>query len=124
MTPILMYHALSAARTEGFHRWTLSADRLLSHLDYLSGDGYRSVTVSGLLDCYRQGGPAPGEKLVALTFDDAYADFHAVALPLLHSYGMTGTLFVPTGYVGGRSGNFHISQSQTCQPSQASLRTP
>jgi peptidoglycan/xylan/chitin deacetylase (PgdA/CDA1 family) len=107
MTPILMYHALSAARTSGFHRWTLSEDRLRSHLDYLSSDGYRSVTIGGLLDCYRRGGPAPDEKLVALTFDDAYADFHAVALPLLVSYGLTGTLFVPTGYVGGSSGWMH-----------------
>jgi len=105
--PVLMYHALSAARTSGFHRWTLSADRLRSHLDFLSREGYRSVTVGGLQDCYRRGGPAPDEKLVALTFDDAYADFHDVALPLLLSYGLTGTLFVPTGYVGGRSGWMH-----------------
>jgi peptidoglycan/xylan/chitin deacetylase (PgdA/CDA1 family) len=105
--PVLMYHALSAARTSGFHRWTLSADRLRSHLDFLSREGYRSVTVGGLLDCYRRGGPAPDEKLVALTFDDAYADFHDVALPLLLSYGLTGTLFVPTGYVGGHSGWMH-----------------
>ncbi|HXL91308.1 MAG TPA: polysaccharide deacetylase family protein [Streptosporangiaceae bacterium] len=105
--PVLMYHALSSARTSGFHRWTLSADRLRSHLDFLSREGYRSVTVGGLQDCYRRGGPAPDEKLVALTFDDAYADFHDVALPLLLSYGLTGTLFVPTGYVGGRSGWMH-----------------
>jgi peptidoglycan/xylan/chitin deacetylase (PgdA/CDA1 family) len=105
--PILMYHALSQARTSGFHRWTLSGDRLRSHLDYLSSNGYRTVTIAGLLDRYRRGGPAPDEKLVALTFDDAYADFHAVALPLLVRYGLTGTLFVPTGYVGGRSGWMH-----------------
>ena len=103
MTPILMYHALSAARTSGFHRWTLSGDRLRSHLDYLSGNGYRSVTIAGLLDCYRRGGPDPDEKLVALTFDDAYADFHEVALPLLTGFGMTATLFVPSGHIGGRS---------------------
>lgn len=102
--PILMYHALSAARTSDFHRWTLSRDRMQSHLEYLSRNGYRTVTIAGLLDCYRQGGPGLDDKLIALTFDDAYADFHAVALPLLLRYGMTGTLFVPTGYVGGRSG--------------------
>jgi peptidoglycan/xylan/chitin deacetylase (PgdA/CDA1 family) len=102
--PILMYHALSAARTPGFHRWTLSRDRLAAQLDYLSQEGYRSVTVAGLRECYHRGGPGPGERLIVLTFDDAYADFHSVALPLLTSYGMTATLFVPTAYVGGRSG--------------------
>jgi peptidoglycan/xylan/chitin deacetylase (PgdA/CDA1 family) len=105
--PILMYHALSAARTPDFHRWTLSGNRLAAQLEYLSQEGYRSVTVDGLLECYRRGGPGPGERLIALTFDDAYADFHAVALPLLTRYQMTGTLFVPTGYVGGRSGWMH-----------------
>jgi peptidoglycan/xylan/chitin deacetylase (PgdA/CDA1 family) len=105
--PILMYHALSAARTAGFERWTLPGDRLRAHLEYLSRSGYRSVTVADLVELNRHGGPGPGDRLVVLTFDDAYADFHAVALPLLTRYGMTGTLFVPTGYVGGRSGWMH-----------------
>lgn len=105
--PILMYHAMSAARTPDFHRWTLSAGRLQAHLEYLSQAGYRSVTIAGLLDCLRRGGPGPGDRLIALTFDDAYADFHAVALPLIASYGMTATLFVPTAYVGGRSAWMH-----------------
>lgn len=102
--PILMYHALSAARTEEFRRWTLPARLLEGHLEYLAGQGYQAVTMAGLVDVYRGGGPAAGDRLVALTFDDAYADFHSVALPLLSRYGMTATLFVPTAYVGGRSG--------------------
>jgi peptidoglycan/xylan/chitin deacetylase (PgdA/CDA1 family) len=102
--PILMYHALSAARTAGFHRWTLSAPRLRDHLAYLSSAGYRTVTVTDLLGRLRDGGPDPSDRVIALTFDDAYADFGEVALPLLARYRMTGTLFVPTGYVGGRSG--------------------
>jgi peptidoglycan/xylan/chitin deacetylase (PgdA/CDA1 family) len=102
--PILMYHALTAARTAEFAQWTLSADRLQAHLEYLGQCGYRSVTVAELTELHRRGGLAPGDRLVALTFDDAYADFHAVALPLLARYGLTATLFVPTAYVGGRSG--------------------
>jgi peptidoglycan/xylan/chitin deacetylase (PgdA/CDA1 family) len=105
--PILMYHALSAARTTGFERWTLPADRLRAHLEYLSRGGYRSVTVADLVDLYRHGGPGPDDRLIVLTFDDGYADFHTVALPLLTRYGMTGTLFVPTGFVGGHSGWMH-----------------
>jgi peptidoglycan/xylan/chitin deacetylase (PgdA/CDA1 family) len=99
--PILMYHALSAARTQEFHRWTLSGARLRDHLAYLSSAGYRTVTVSELTGRLHDAAPA---RVIALTFDDAYADFHEVALPLLARYGMTGTLFVPTGYVGGHSG--------------------
>jgi peptidoglycan/xylan/chitin deacetylase (PgdA/CDA1 family) len=101
--PILMYHALSTARTADFHRWTLSAERLAGHLDYLAMNGYRTVTVSDLAQRLAGGGPGSSDRLIALTFDDAYADFHAVALPLLARYAMTATLFVPTGYVGGSS---------------------
>lgn len=102
--PILMYHALSAARTEGFRRWTIPARLLEGHLEYLAGQGYQAVTMAGLADAYRDGGSGADDRLVALTFDDAYADFHEVALPLLTRYGLTATLFAPTGYVGGRSG--------------------
>jgi peptidoglycan/xylan/chitin deacetylase (PgdA/CDA1 family) len=105
--PILMYHALSMAHTTDFHRWTLSAERLAGHLDYLAREGYRTLTISSLAECLAQGGPAEGDRLIALTFDDAYADFHEVALPLLARYRMTATLFVPTGYVGGSSGWMH-----------------
>ncbi len=104
---ILMYHAFTRARTQEFHRWTLSADRLAAHLEYLSGAGYRSVTVTELAECLRGGGPGPEDRPIALTFDDAYADFHEVALPLLARYRMTGTLFVPAGHVGGSSGWMH-----------------
>jgi peptidoglycan/xylan/chitin deacetylase (PgdA/CDA1 family) len=99
-----MYHALSAARTPGFRRWTLSADRFEAHLSYLVGNGYRSVTVAEMAGWRRKRWPAAGSRFVALTFDDAYADFHAVALPLLTRYGLTATLFVPTAHVGGHSG--------------------
>jgi peptidoglycan/xylan/chitin deacetylase (PgdA/CDA1 family) len=101
--PMLMYHALSGPHTPGFRRWTLSADRFEAHLAYLSEHGYRSVSVAELAGWRGHGWPATGGRLVALTFDDAYADFHEVALPLLTRYGLTATLFVPTGHVGGRS---------------------
>lgn len=38
-----------------------------------------------------------------LTFDDAYVNFLEHALPILKQYGFSGTVFVATGEVGGRS---------------------
>jgi peptidoglycan/xylan/chitin deacetylase (PgdA/CDA1 family) len=102
--PVLMYHALSPACTSGFGRWTLSPDRFESHLGYLSQEGYRAITVAELAGRRRHGALDPSARLIVLTFDDAYADFLDVAMPVLQRYGMTATLFVPTGYVGGRSG--------------------
>lgn len=102
--PILMYHSLSAACTPGFGRWTLSPDRLEAHLEYLSREGYRTITVAELAEHpHHRALGSPG-RLIVLTFDDGYADFRDVAVPMLLRYGMTATLFVPTGYVGGHSG--------------------
>jgi peptidoglycan/xylan/chitin deacetylase (PgdA/CDA1 family) len=102
--PVLMYHALSPACTSGFGRWTLSPELFESHLGYLSQEGYRAISVAELAERRRHGALDPAARLIVLTFDDAYADFLNVALPALRRYGMTATLFVPTGYVGGRSG--------------------
>jgi peptidoglycan/xylan/chitin deacetylase (PgdA/CDA1 family) len=100
--PILMYHALSSALTRSFRQWTLPAQRFEAHLDYLAGQGYRPFTVAGLV-----GGPGPvaaEQRSIVLTFDDAFADFHTVALPLLQRYRLPATLYVPTAHVGGTSG--------------------
>ena len=100
--PILMYHALSAAHTAAFRRWTLAPGRFEAHLDYLSRSGYNTSTIAELLQ-RRPAAESGRDRVIALTFDDAYADFHSVALPLLTRYGITATLFVPTGHVGGYS---------------------
>jgi peptidoglycan/xylan/chitin deacetylase (PgdA/CDA1 family) len=102
--PVLMYHALSPACTSGFGRWTLSPDRFESHLGYLRQEGYRAITVAELAERRRRGALDPSVRLIALTFDDAYADFLDVAMPALLRYGMTATMFVPTQYAGGCSG--------------------
>ncbi|MGH3437037.1 MAG: polysaccharide deacetylase family protein [Sciscionella sp.] len=57
-----------------------------------------------MIDRLRRGMLPPEKPTIALTFDDAYSDFHAVALPMLMRYELTATLYVPTGYVGGHSG--------------------
>ncbi len=105
--PVLMYHALSPAGTPGFGRWTLTPERFESHLGYLSQEGYRAITVAELAERRRRGALDWSARLIVLTFDDAYTDFLDVAMPALLRYGMTATLFVPTGYVGGHSGWMH-----------------
>ena len=48
----------------------------------------------------RAGGTAAlPDRPIVLTFDDGFADFHAIALPLLRQYGFTATLFVTTGWI-------------------------
>ena len=42
------------------------------------------------------------KPLVAVTFDDGYADNARIAAPLLEEAGLRATFFVTTGFVGGR----------------------
>jgi len=47
------------------------------------------------------GADGDSRPAVALTFDDAYGNFHARAWPLLAERGMPATLFVPVAFVAG-----------------------
>lgn len=44
------------------------------------------------------------QDAVALTFDDAFANFETEALPVLETHGFSSTLFVPTEHVGKVNG--------------------
>jgi peptidoglycan/xylan/chitin deacetylase (PgdA/CDA1 family) len=54
--------------------------------------------LSDLVDGLRSDAPPP--RMVALTFDDAYADTLREVEPLLRTYGIPATVFVPTGLLG------------------------
>jgi peptidoglycan/xylan/chitin deacetylase (PgdA/CDA1 family) len=99
--PVLMYHSISASTAPDPHRLRVHPDRLDRHLRLLRRLGLRGVGLSELLRA-QQRGEAGG--LVALTFDDGYTDFLEHAVPLLDRHGMTGTLYVVAGQLGGANG--------------------
>jgi peptidoglycan/xylan/chitin deacetylase (PgdA/CDA1 family) len=85
----LCYHAVSGDWEADL---SITPDRLEAQLGALAGRGYRSARFSDVAL-----GRAPG-RAVAVTFDDAFASVHDLALPILDRLGMTGTVFVPTDY--------------------------
>jgi peptidoglycan/xylan/chitin deacetylase (PgdA/CDA1 family) len=42
-----------------------------------------------------------GSRRIAITFDDAFRSVVTLGLPILRELGVPGTVFVPTGHVGG-----------------------
>jgi peptidoglycan/xylan/chitin deacetylase (PgdA/CDA1 family) len=42
------------------------------------------------------------QDAVVLTFDDGYRDFYEVAFPILRSYGLPATIYVPTSLIGSK----------------------
>ncbi|MFD7546160.1 polysaccharide deacetylase family protein [Streptomyces sp. NPDC059816] len=94
---IAMYHSVTRVGDDPY-RITVTPERLDDQLARLRRRGLRGVSVRELMAA-RAAGRA--RRLVALTFDDGYADFLDHALPVLRRRGCGATLFVLAGRLGG-----------------------
>lgn len=100
--PILFYHYIgNNPIPEDTARDTLSVspDQFKAHMEYLSTEGYTTLTFDIVNDILKGVQTIP-EKPVVLTFDDGYIDFYYNAYPILVQFGQKATVFVPTGLVG------------------------
>ena len=99
--PILMYHSISQSAESadpGFKALCVPPSLFAAQIDYLYRSGYSILNVTQLINALTGKAPLP-ERLVALTFDDGYADFYDSALPVLSRYRLTATLYIATGFV-------------------------
>jgi peptidoglycan/xylan/chitin deacetylase (PgdA/CDA1 family) len=87
---VLSYHAVSPDWPSPL---AVLPRRLEQQARWLADRGYRGVTVSDAV--HRSSGAG---KLVAFTFDDAYASVMQHALPILGGVGFPATVFVPTDF--------------------------
>jgi peptidoglycan/xylan/chitin deacetylase (PgdA/CDA1 family) len=91
---VLCYHAVSEEFPAPL---SVSPDTLRNQLGLLVRRGYRGATFSDSIGEPREG------KTLAVTFDDAYRSVIERALPILAEYGLPGTVFAPTAYIGAES---------------------
>jgi peptidoglycan/xylan/chitin deacetylase (PgdA/CDA1 family) len=98
--PILMYHEI-AARPISAARLAVNPDSFAEQLAYLAVGGYSAMSAWQLAAAMKSSGSVP-DKPVVLTFDDGFADFHDVVVPLLARYGFTASLYVTSGWVAGQ----------------------
>jgi peptidoglycan/xylan/chitin deacetylase (PgdA/CDA1 family) len=99
MVPILMYHNV-ARPPEGMRRSELFVPpgTFARQMKLLRLLRYRGVSMSEAMPYLR--GEQRG-RVVALTFDDGYADTVEHALPVLQAAGFTATCYVVSGAIGG-----------------------
>ena len=100
---LLSYHRatldFAESAREAIPSMLVSAATLRRHLEHLA----RSWEIVSLSDAARvlaEGPRGPGRTFAAVTFDDGYADNHAVALPVLASLRIPATVYVATGFTG------------------------
>lgn len=96
--PILLYHSVSDDPSGEAAPFAVAPGAFRRQLAHLRDTGWTATTVSELVRGLRQRAPLP-ERLVLLTFDDGFADFHGHALPALEDFGFPATLYMTTGFV-------------------------
>lgn len=101
--PVLLYHSIAQAAAPRFARWVVDPESFAEQMDLLAVEGYRTLTASEAAERLREGRASTGERVVAITFDDGFADMHAVAWPQLRRHGLAATVYITTGYVGSTS---------------------
>lgn len=95
---ILTYHAIDnrdsviSVTPEVFRR----------HMDILAYRGISGISLAQAFECLNDNGHFPSQSVV-LTFDDGCLSVFEQALPVMQAVGFTGTVFIPTDFIGLRA---------------------
>lgn len=92
---VLNYHKIANEHKS----LSVTLDDFEQHMKWLQEYGYTCITPGQLYDFVANGAELP-EKPVLITFDDGYKDNYTNAFPIMKKYGMKGTIFVVTGFLG------------------------
>lgn len=93
---ILMYHSLDTSGSVV----SVAPGEFAAQLTCLADMGVRGIALREAVAHRRATGEWPASS-VALTFDDGFANFYEVAMPLLVRHAFRATLFPVAGHVGG-----------------------
>jgi len=87
---VLMYHSVETSKS--VYEYAVTASNLLQQINIIKKH-FKIVPLHEILV------PKTGARRVALTFDDALADFYDVAFPILRKENFHATVFVPTAFI-------------------------
>ena len=94
--PVLMYHQVTEG--EAANKLEVSKKTFAMQMVYLKNQGFRVIAPDELVRMV-QSGQRPDNEVV-LTFDDGYQDNCAQAAAILESFGLRGTFFIVTDWIG------------------------
>lgn len=93
--PVLNYHQINDVDE---NMLTVSTAEFETQMVWLEENGYKTITVSELLDALEGKGSLP-ERPVLITFDDGYIDNYQCAFPILKKHNMRACIFLISEYV-------------------------
>ncbi len=83
---------------------TISVANLIQHFSWLREYGYHTISIDDLLAAQRNERKLP-EKAVIITFDDGYASFYNIVLPLLKVFEMKAILALEGSWLDAPEGS-------------------
>jgi peptidoglycan/xylan/chitin deacetylase (PgdA/CDA1 family) len=97
--PILLYHSIAGRTGRTSDPWQVRAVDFREDMHSVLATGRTPMTARHY-EKWLTAPDASAIKPVLVTFDDGFADYADVALPILYGMGLTATLFVTSGWLG------------------------
>lgn len=121
-----MYHEVNEP-AQAWNHLAVSPAAFREQLSWLRDSGYATMTAGALAALLAAGGAVP-PRVVIITFDDGFEDFHRHAVPALTEHDFTATVFITTGWIqdagadsaGSRPGHM-LSWSQVAESVAAGM---
>jgi peptidoglycan/xylan/chitin deacetylase (PgdA/CDA1 family) len=102
VVPVLLYHAVGTDRSDWIAPYTVTVPTFRRHLELVAASGRVALSVEELrlamIGELRLSCPA-----VVITFDDGFVELADVVAAELARWQLPATMFLTTGFVGGRS---------------------
>jgi len=92
--PIIYYHYIDE---DAGHTSTAVFQ---THMDYLYDNGFETVSMQNIYD-WKNGNYTMPNKPINIQFDDNEISVYTNATPIMDIYGFTGTMVVPSNWIGG-----------------------
>jgi peptidoglycan/xylan/chitin deacetylase (PgdA/CDA1 family) len=109
--PVLNYHQVEDNVDNPL---TLSNQEFEKQMAYLSQHGYNAISPEQLILHMKDDTPLP-DKPILITFDDGYRDNYSNAYPIMKKYGLKGTIFLITDFVGNNEWYLNWDQIRDMQ---------
>jgi peptidoglycan/xylan/chitin deacetylase (PgdA/CDA1 family) len=97
--PVLLYHSVRGCPGAAENKWQVTADDFRANMDLVLASGRVTLTADRYARWLADGCPA-GLRPILITFDDGFADFADVVVPILEDLGLQATVFVTSGWLG------------------------